>query len=67
VRILPRRVREWILRAYLIKGSGDDNLVGVVWPGEKENVNPEVGEGEEWARRADHLKTTSCKSLIAYS
>lgn len=22
------------MRAYLIKGSGDDNLVGIVWPGE---------------------------------
>ena len=25
------------LRAYLIKGSGDDDLVGIVWPVEGEN------------------------------
>jgi len=52
------------VKAYLIKASGDDNLVGVVGPGEGENVN-QKGGGRQ-AKRTDHLKTASCKSLIAY-
>ena len=34
------------LRAYLIKASGNDNLVGVVWPGEgRKTLTGREGEG----------------------
>ena len=34
-----------VLRAYLIKGPGDDNLVGVIWPGKVRNINRGAGGG----------------------